>query len=120
MNGYIKLDRRIMRWGWYDDNNTKALWLHILLSAYWDDAEYHGEPIKAGSFPITYDELSRETGMTIKQIRNSLEKLKKTEEISVLRKSRYNIITVTKWADYQGERADKGQSKGNQRAITIY
>ena len=117
MNGYIKLDRRIMRWGWYDDNNTKALWLHILLSAYWDDAEYHGEPIKAGSFPITYDELSRETGMTIKQIRNSLEKLKKTEEISVLRKSRYNIITVTKWADYQGERAIKGQTKGNQRAI---
>lgn len=117
MNGYIKIDRRIMRWGWYDDNNTKALWLHLLLSAYWDDGEYHGDTIHAGSFPTTYAKLSEQTGMTEKQIRNSLEKLKKTEEISTIRRSKYNIITINKWADYQGERADKGHSKGNQRAF---
>ena len=117
MNGYIKLDRRIMRWGWYDDNNTKALWLHLLLSAYWDEREYHGETIHPGQFPTTYAKLSEQLGMTEKQIRNSLGKLKKTEEVSTERRSKYNIITIVKWADYQGERADKGQSKGNQRAI---
>ena len=117
MNGFIKIDRRIMKWGWYDDNNTKALWLHLLLSAYWDDAEYHGEIIKAGSFPITIAKLSEQTGMTGKQIRNSLTKLKKTDEISTERRSKYLIVSITKWSDYQGERAIKGQSKGNQRAI---
>ena len=117
MNGYIKLDRRIMRWGWYDDNNTKALWLHLLLSAYWDDDEYHGEIIRAGSFPTTIAKLSEQTGMTAKQIRNSLEKLKKTEEIRTERRSKYLIVSIVKWSDYQGERAIKGQSKGIQRAF---
>lgn len=117
MIGFIKLDRKIMGWGWYDDNNTKALWLHLLLSAYWDDGEYHGDVIQAGSFPTTYAKLSDQTGMSEKQIRNSLEKLKKTGEITTIRRSKYNIITIVKWADYQGERADKGQSKGNQRAF---
>ena len=117
MNGFIKIDRRIMKWGWYDDNNTKALWLHLLLSAYWDDAEYHGEIIKAGSFPITIAKLSEQTGMTGKQIRNSLTKLKKTDEISTERRSKYLIVSITKWSDYQGERAIKGQSKGNHNYI---
>ena len=116
MNGYIKLDRRIMRWGWYDDNNTKALWLHLLLSAYWDEREYHGEIIHPGQFPTSYAKLSEQTGMTTKQIRNSLEKLKKTEEVSTERKGNLTIITITKWADYQGERADLGQTKGKPRA----
>lgn len=112
MNGFIKLDRRIMRWGWYDDNNTKALWLHILLSAYWDEREYHGEIIHPGSFPTTYAKLSEQTGMSEKQLRNCLEKLKKTEEVTTKRAGNFTIISVTKWADYQGERADLGQTLG--------
>lgn len=117
MNGYIKLDRKIMRWGWYKDNNTFKLWVHMLLCTYWDDGEYMGETIKAGSFPITYQELSEQTGMTLKQVRNCLAKLKKTGEIATDRKRYFNIITIVKWADYQGDRADKGQTKGNERAF---
>ena len=114
---YIKLDRRIMSWGWYKDNNAKALWLHLLISAYWDDDEYRGETIPAGSFPTSLQELSDQTGMTIKQVRNCLEKLKRTGEIQTDRRRYGIIVRIAKWEEYQGERAFKGHLKGNYRAF---
>lgn len=33
MRGFIKLSRNILKWEWYKDSNTKAVWLHCLLMA---------------------------------------------------------------------------------------
>ena len=31
--GYIKLYRKMKKWGWYKDQNTKDVFLHLLLEA---------------------------------------------------------------------------------------
>ena len=31
--GYIKLYRRMMKWGWYTDTPTKCVFLHLLFLA---------------------------------------------------------------------------------------
>ena len=32
---YIKLNRKILKWEWYSDPNTRALFIHCLLKAKW-------------------------------------------------------------------------------------
>ena len=46
LNGFIKVHRRMIEWGWYSDPNTKALFLHLLLTATYKDAEYRGYKLK--------------------------------------------------------------------------
>ena len=114
MNGYIKLDRRIMRWGWYKDTTTKAVWLHLLLLANWGETEYYGEKIERGSLVCTLQGLANDLDLSVKQIRRAIQKLEKTGEIAKKRQSHFTQITILKWAKYQCE----GNQMGNERAIT--
>ena len=68
---FIKLDRRIMKWGWYRDTNTLAVWLHLLLSANFKRSEYMGIEVNAGQVVTTLEGLSEETGLSVKQVRNN-------------------------------------------------
>ena len=45
-DGFIKLHRKIIDWEWYDDINTKTLFIHILLMANFEDKKWHGETVK--------------------------------------------------------------------------
>ena len=82
MTGYIKLHRQITEWEWYDDSNTFRLFIHCLLKANHTDKEWRGIEIKKGSFITGYDSLASELRLTKKQIRHSLNKLKKTGEVA--------------------------------------
>ena len=46
--GYIKIDRNILNWEWYDDVSTKVLFLHCILRASWKENEWHGRKIQRG------------------------------------------------------------------------
>ena len=111
---FIKLDRRIMKWGWYRDTNTLAVWLHLLLSANFKRSEYMGVDVDAGQVVTTLEGLSEETGLSVKQVRRAIEKLEKTGEIVKKRQSHFTLITILKWAKYQCE----GNQMGIDRAMT--
>lgn len=36
-NGFIVLSKKMLKWGWYQDNNTKVLFIHLLLIANWEE-----------------------------------------------------------------------------------
>lgn len=40
--GYIKLYRRMMKWGWYTDTPTKCVFLHLLFLACYEPCYYKG------------------------------------------------------------------------------
>ena len=42
MEGWIKLHRQILDWEWYDDINVKVLFLHLLLTANYEDKKWQG------------------------------------------------------------------------------
>jgi len=121
---FIKLDRRIMNWGWYKDANTKSVWLHLLLTANWDDTEYMGRTIPKGSLVCTLQGLADDLGMSLKQVRRALQKLENTGEIVKKGQSHFTQITILKWAKYQCEgkqmgieRASRGQTDGHRQYI---
>lgn len=120
---FIKLYRKLLKWEWYDDANTKILFIHCLLKANWESGSWHGISYAPGQFITSLETLSKETHLTIKQVRVALNHLVRTGEVASKGMNKCRIITVLNWDEYQGkgnqkgkETADKGQSKGNQRA----
>ena len=102
LNGYIKLFRKLIRWGWYQDNVVKGLFIHCLLCASYKDFEWMGMELKAGQFITGRKKLAEELGFSEQQIRTAISKLESTGEISIFSTNKYSIITVTNWENYQG------------------
>lgn len=125
MQGYIKLHRQITEWEWYKDIPVRVLFEHCLLKANHTEKKWQGLLIKKGSFVTSYEKLSIETGLSYKQVRTALNKLKRTGEVAHQTTSQYSIISVKNWSKFQiegsqegSQRADEGQAKGSQRATT--
>jgi len=107
--GWIKLHRQLLEWEWYDDINTKCLFIHCMLRANHTDTEWRGHNIKRGQFLTSVDTLTRETGLSVSQIRTSLKKLISTNEIASKSQARSTVITVIEYDSHQGD--DKQVSK---------
>lgn len=114
--GFIVVYRDILQWEWYTDVNTAHLFIHCILKANHADANWRGIEIKRGSFITSLQKLSTETGLTVKQVRNSLEKLEKTGEVANCSTSKYRIITVKNYDVYQNEGKQEGKLRANKRA----
>lgn len=125
MDGYIKLYRQMTEWEWYKNIPVRVLFEHCLLKANYKTNKWQGMTISKGSFATSYGNLAYETGLTIKQVRNALEKLKTTNELAHEGHSQFSIITIKNWDKFQDEgkqegkqRASEGQAKGKRRATT--
>lgn len=119
MNGsnYIKINRSILDWEWYQDNNTKVLFLHMMLKANWKKAKFKGVDIDRGSFASSYQSLSSETGLSVQNIRTSIRKLKSTGEITVTKYSKFTVFTVNNYCEYQkSNKVSNDELTGNQQA----
>ena len=57
----------------------------------------------------TVKEISDGTGISVRSVRTSLERLKSTNELTIETSSRFSIITLLNYTDYQG--SDKGSDK---------
>ena len=101
LNGYIKLYRKLIKWGWYQDNVVKSLFLHCLLMASFRDFDWMGKRLKAGQFITSYKSLSKDLGFSIQQVRTALKKLESTGEITSKSTNKYSVITVMNWENYQ-------------------
>ncbi len=99
--GYIKLSHKVLEWEWYDNVNVKVLFIHCLLKANYKPGSWHGIHYEAGQFITSLQTLSKETGQTIRQVRDNLDKLKMTGELTSTILPKGRLITVNNWATYQ-------------------
>ena len=111
MDGWIKLHRIITEWEWYDDSNTFRLFIHLLLKANSKDAIWRGEPIKRGQMITSIAHLSEELKLSVKQIRISINKLKRTNEVASARANNSTRLTINKYDSYQAKPIEEGQTK---------
>lgn len=100
-NGWLRLHRSMVDWGWYDEPNTKVVFLHLLLTANWKESEYHGYTIKAGDAVFGTESLARELSLSRQQVRTALNHLKKTGEITIKSTNKFSVATIENWAKYQ-------------------
>lgn len=117
MNGFIKLHRKMIEWGWYSDCVVKDVFLHILMTANYTDGSYRGYEIKAGDAIIGRKRMSQDLGFSEQQIRTAIKKLESTGEITLKSTNKFTIATVENWAFYQcdEELATSEQPTNNQQ-----
>lgn len=100
--GWISLHRSMLEWEWYGDINVCRLFTHLLLKANHKDSKWRGVEIKKGSLVTGRIALSEQTGLSERQVRTALNKLKSTSELTIKSTSKYSIISITNWNKHQG------------------
>ena len=111
LNGFIKLHRKLIAWGWYQDYVVKDVFLHLLLTANFKETSWRSTTLKEGQLVTSYKHLSEDLGFSVQKIRTAIDKLKSTGEITTESTNKYTVITVVNWADYQfGEESDNQQN----------
>ena len=119
-SGYIKLHRSILEWEWWDDVNTYRLFTYLLLTVNFEEKKWHGITIKRGQVLTSLDTLSKDTGLSVGQVRRSLTRLISTSEITSEATNQYRIITICNYDTYQGEQqaSDKQTTKQSDNQTT--
>lgn len=100
-NGFVKLHRSILKWEWYDDLPTKTLFLHLLLTVSIEDSFWHGIEVKRGSRVTSIPKLSKETTLSIQQVRTAISHLKATGELTVKATPKFTVVTVKNYDQFQ-------------------
>ncbi len=101
LNGFVKIHRKLLQWGWYQDNVVKGVFLHLLLTAAFRDSQWMGRTIKRGQVVVGVQKMADELGFTRQQVRTAIKKLKSTNEITTETTNKYTIVTVVNWEEYQ-------------------
>ena len=112
--GWVKFHRGIVDWEWYKDQNTFRLFMHLVITANWEDKKWKGETVQRGSLITSQKHLSDDTGLSVKQVRLSLNKLKGTGEVAVRATSKFSHVTLCNYDTYQSKEVEKGEVKGEQ------
>lgn len=116
LNGYIKLYRKMLEWGWYDDTNTKVVFLHLLLTANYKDTEWHGIPLKRGDVVTSIHKLATDLKLSDQNVRTALSHLKLTGEITSKPHTKFSIISIKNYNQYQEDNTQANeQLTSNQR-----
>ena len=101
MSGWIKLHRQFAKWEWFTDVNTCHLFTYLLLEANHKETKWRGHTIMAGQLLTGRIKMATETGLSERNVRTSLDKLKSTNEVTSKTYNKYSIITITNWDKYQ-------------------
>jgi len=88
-------------WEWFTDVNTCHLFIYCLLRANHKDTKWRGISIARGSFITSLDTISKETGLTVRQVRTSLNKLIMTGEVTNKSTNKNRLITITNYNNHQ-------------------
>lgn len=122
--GWVKLHRKLENTSFYNKPFTLALFIHLLIKAnhqkhafIWGGKEVE---IEAGQLVTGRDELSKQTGISQQSIRTALVNLKSTNTITIKSTTKYSIITILNWNDYQQStnKTEETQPTSNQQATT--
>lgn len=95
--GFVKISDDLPNWAWYGDNNTLLVYVRLLLGAAWRDTDYQNITLKRGQIATTLPKIAKENGITERQARTILDRLKSTGKITVERTSKFSIIMLIEY-----------------------
>lgn len=119
-SGHIKLHRRMIKWRWYRDGNTMRLFLHLILTANWEDRDFETITVHRGQRVASRKALAEEIGMSEQAVRTAINHLISTKEITSVSTSKYTVFTVINYDAYQTvtSNSTSNQPATNQRATS--
>ena len=100
-NGYVKVYRSMLDWEWHDNPIIVATWMYCLMRANYTTQRWHGEIIQSGQFITSLENMAKDIGITVNQLRTAIKRLKSTNNITNKSTKKGTLITVEKWGLYQ-------------------
>lgn len=105
--GYIRLWRKSLDAGWIRNHKLWAFWTYCLMKASYKEFDaivgLQVVHLMPGQFIFGLHVASKETGLTIREIRTILDFLRKAENLTIKTTNKFSIITIINWPTYQGE-----------------
>lgn len=95
--GFVKISDELTSWAWYGDNNTLSVYIRLLIGAVWRETEYQNTTLQRGQIATTLPKIAKENGITERQARTILDRLKATGRVSVKTTSKFSIITLNNY-----------------------
>lgn len=115
---YVKLDRNLLNWRWWKNRNTLQVFLWLLCRANIVDHDFEGETIHRGEVATSLGSIGNACGLTIMQVRTTIQHLKLTGEITSRKTPHYQVITIVNYNRYQdnitGKKAVNQQANNKQ------
>lgn len=109
MEWFIQLHRQMLEWEWYDDINTKVLFIHLLIKANWKTKKWRWIEIERWEVLTSLRNLSNETWLSLQQVRTSIKNLKSTHDITHEWHASYTIIKVINYDTYQSNNTESNK-----------
>lgn len=117
--GYVKLDRNMLRWRWISTPNTAYIFVYLLLKANYKDIDFQGMKIKRGQLVTSIGSLAEKTSLSFSMVRTALDHLRTTGEITSKQYPKYQVITIVNYDLYQDVASrDASKSQANRKQTT--
>lgn len=113
--GYIKLYRQLLDWGWYGDTNTFRVFMHLLLTATYEDTELMGVKVPRGSAVCSLPGIASAVNLSIKNVRTAMEHLKTTGEVAVTHYPKFSVVELKNYDKYQSDDSQSGSQAAGKR-----
>jgi hypothetical protein len=123
--GWVKLHRKIMSNPIYRNSAYFHVWMHLLLKAshYGDKIMWNGGvlEIKEGQCVIGRKKIALETNVPESTVERALKWLEKEGQIEQLANSKFRVITILNWKEYQAteQQTDSKRTASGQPADTF-
>jgi len=101
MDGWVKLHRKMIEWEWYQNENTKSVFIHLLLMANHKPGKWKGIDVQRGQLITGRQKLAHQLGTTEQRIRTAFSNLQNTNEITIKPTNRFSLITICNYEEYQ-------------------
>lgn len=118
--GWIKLDRRLLEWEWFDDPNTLSVWIYLLLNANIEPTSYKGKIIDRGCCHTTIPEIAKKCGISERSVRTALFHLKNAEQLTYQKSRNFSIVSILRYDEYQSNRQNKRQNSGQNNGQNLF
>lgn len=112
---FVKVDRNILQWRWYQDANTVRVFIHLILMANVKDHDFEKITVHRGELVTSLASLSKQLKMSVRSVRTSLEHLKSTGEVTSRNYPHYQVISIAEYDRYQA--VPTMQSTSNRQGI---
>lgn len=118
---FIKLDRNIINWRWFQNPKILSVFLWLLVKANIKEGHFEKDVIRRGSLATSNAHIAEGCGLTLQNVRTALANLEETGEISREQRNHYQIINIVNYESYQSDISKQsyqltGNHDGNSQA----
>ncbi|MBR1784010.1 MAG: hypothetical protein IJ760_01030, partial [Bacteroidales bacterium] len=101
--GWIKLHRSILEWEWWDDRNTRDIFIYCLLSAQHEGTKWKGITIGRGQLVVSLRQIAAKCKLSLREVRTAINHLISTHELTQQATHEYTLLTVCNYDYYQDD-----------------